>query len=90
MGAEQKLEEYGLLWGVDPKFHDAIIHAFVALEAMHGEPDDDQFDEWFSIVYGLVLQLEYVLECKREHVKKPFNYDDFVFIPRDKKTGRDA
>lgn len=84
MTAIDRLKELGLLWGVDPKYHPAIFHAFATLETAHGEPTPEQLDMWFTVVYGMVLELEDVLECDREHVKKPMNYDDFLELPAEK------
>ena len=84
MTARNKLAKYGSMWGVDPKYHDSIFRAVDGLEALHGEPTIAELDEWFTVLYGLVLELEGVLECNREHVKVQTVFDDFLALPAEK------
>ena len=73
-----------LLDGVDPKYHDAIRTALLGLANWYGDKSYRQMDDWFTIVYGAILEVEDVLACKREHVKVPVDYEMFLALPADK------
>lgn len=83
-----------LLDGVDPYYHDTIRTALLGLANWYGDKAYREMDDWFTIVYGAILDLEDVLECKREHVQVPLkdivDLDSFTALPRDRKTANDA
>jgi hypothetical protein len=64
-----------VLENVDPKYHDVLRRALTGLCDWYGDKSHRQVDDWFTIVYGMLMELEDVLECKREHVKQPLPFD---------------
>lgn len=77
MSQEQEEINY-LLETVDPKYHDTIARALSGLANWYGDKAYRQIDDWFTIVYGMILDLEDVFECHREHLVTPLNLEDFV------------
>lgn len=73
-----------LLETVDPKYHDAIRTALLGLANWYGDKAYKQIDDWFTIVYGLILDLEDTLACERKHIEVPIsiNIDDIVAKPK--------
>lgn len=64
----------GYLSDIDPKYHKAITRAMSGLCNWYGDKAHRRLDDWFTILYGMLLELEDVLECEREHI--PFeNFD---------------
>lgn len=66
-------QEY--LSDVDPKYHLALTRAMAEMCAWYGDKDYREMDGWFTTLYGLVLELEDVLECNREHPETPLTLD---------------
>jgi hypothetical protein len=71
------------LGDVDPKYHLSLTRAMSNLHNWYGDKAHRQTDEWFTILYGMILELEGVLECDREHDTTPLaiNIDDLTVRP---------
>ena len=81
--------EWGAYLGdVDPKYHEALTRAMSALHNDYGDKAHKRTDDWFTILYGLILELEGVLECDRTHEDTgrawAINIDDFIVKQPDK------
>lgn len=73
----------GYLGDIDPKYHVAITRAMSNMCNWYGDKDYRQVDDWFTILYGLILELEDVLENKWDGLKSTFGIstDDMIAMP---------
>ena len=63
---------------IDPKYHKAITRAMSGLCDWYGDKAHRRIEEWFTILYGMVLELEDVLECDRDHIPVDIFFPDFT------------
>lgn len=71
-----------LLENVDPKYHDAVSRALLDLANWYGDKSYRELDQWFTIVYGMILDLEDTLQCKRKHEAVKLDVDDLTAKPK--------
>jgi hypothetical protein len=64
-----------LVMGVDPKFHPAIARALSDLCNWYGDKAYRKIDDWFTIIYGTILEVEEVLQCTRAHAPARLDLD---------------
>lgn len=63
---------------VDPKYHVSLTCAMSSLHNWYGDKAHRNTDEWFTILYGLILQQESVLQCTREHIEQAVDFTNFI------------
>jgi hypothetical protein len=75
-----KDEWSGYLEDIDPKYHEVLTHAMSDLCNWYGDKAHRQVDDWFTILYGMILQLEDVLSdsCRYPTTPVDLDFSDFI------------
>lgn len=78
-----KGEFNNLVDGVDPKYHRSIAWGLSQLCQWYGDKAYRELDEWFTIVYGIVMMVEDVHMKQLKPGVTKINYKDLVAKPVD-------
>jgi len=73
---EGQFEE--LVENVDPKYHRAIAWGLSALCDWYGDKAYRKLDDWFTVVYGVILMVEEMHKKELKPGVTKLNYEDLV------------